>query len=127
VVDADGGPARIYFGGEPLNFSNMPIYLNPGLQLEKIFPLPSRIYFNGAHIADPPTRLYRRKPREPDVDGTVWDFLDAAAQIFLKRGGGVTFASSGMTINLGRRHHILSDTCWSHWGPRGQFLKHYTT
>jgi hypothetical protein len=130
VIDADGAPGMVYFGGEAMNFSNMPIYLNNGLHLEKIFPLPSRIYFNGAHIADPLIRSRYKWPGKvedlPDT-GTVWDFLDAAAKIFLKRGGGVTFASSGGTIGFGPRHHFLADTCWSLWGPAGLFLKHYTT
>jgi hypothetical protein len=130
VVEADGAPGKVFFGGEAMNFSNMPIYLNPGLGLERIFPLPSRIYFNGDHIADPLIRSRYKWPGKvedlPDT-GTGWDFLDAAAKIFLKRGGGVTFASSGMTIGHGHRYHILSDTCWSLWGPGGKFLEHYTT
>jgi hypothetical protein len=127
VIDADGGRGMIYFNGEPLNFSTMLHFLHPGLHLENIFPLPSRIYFNGTGICDVPIRLYRREPRYPDPNGNVWDFLDAAAQVFLKRGGGVTFASSGMTVNLGPRHHLFSNTCWSLWKPGGQFVKHYTT
>jgi hypothetical protein len=127
VIDADGAPGMVYFGNEAMNFSNMQIYFHPGLGLERIFPLPSRIYFNGAHIADPLIRIGWRETSLRPNTGTVWDFLDAAAKIFLKRGGGVTFASSGGTIGLGPRHHFLADTCWSLWGPGGMFLKHYIT
>jgi hypothetical protein len=115
VFDTNGAPGQIHFGNQILSARFMDTWLGHG-GYHKLFPFYwSRIYFVGPHIAD---------------NDAGWDFLDAAGKIFLKIGGGETFASGGgqrflfpMTLMTGHYYH-KGDTCYSRWAPGGVFLDH---
>jgi hypothetical protein len=114
VFETHGHVGGISFRHEGLEASNIVAWLG-SRGYERLFPLWSRIYFNGCNIAD---------------DDGGWDFLDAAGKIFLHLGGGETFAQTGRGTLLpwdylnGHIHHFWSDTCYSRWFAGGVFLDH---
>ena len=114
LIETHGNAGVIFFKGEFLDGQRLTIFFG-GRGYESIFPHWSRIYFNGCNIAD---------------DDKGWDLLDAAGQMFLRIGGGETFASTRFGslypwdyLN-GHIYHIASDTCYSRWFPGGVFRDH---
>jgi hypothetical protein len=115
LFETHGNAGRIYFNGEKLDATALSArFANRGY--EKIFPYPfSRIYFNGCDISD---------------DNGGWDFLDAAGRIFLRLGGGTTFAQTGLGrippwgLFTGHIYHFGANTCYSLWLPGGRFISH---
>ena len=111
LFETHGSSGAIYFGGDSIDAKRMRHLTSRGY--DRIFSfLWCRIYFNGCNVAD-------------DPDG--WDFLDAAGNVFLKRGGGHVFAQTkkgyGIPLN-GHVHHFSSTTAYSVWAPGGVFAGH---
>lgn len=118
LFETHGNAGAIYFDGERVDAGLLNRqFVNRGY--EKLFPyLWSRIYFNGCDIAD---------------RGAGWDFLDAAGRIFLRLGGGVTFAQTDpgrllfpWSTLTGHVIHFAADTCYSSFGPGGRLISHST-
>ena len=111
LFETHGSTGAIYFGGEAVTGADFRGWAGRGY--ERIFSyLWARIYFNGCNVADSPNG---------------WDFLDGAGSIFLKRGGGTTFAQTGVgrpIIFSGHVHHFGSSTAYSLWAPGGVFTGH---
>jgi hypothetical protein len=112
LFETHGSTGAISFGGEKVTGDTFrTLYNNRGY--ERIFNyMWARIYFNGCNVADDPKG---------------WDFLDAAGKVFLRLGGGTTFASTGVgrpIIFTGHVHHFGSDTYYSLWAPGGHFVGH---
>lgn len=114
LFETHGSEGQISFGHEALAMSNIDSWLaNQGY--DRLFPHRSRIYFNGCNIAD---------------NDKGWDFLDAAGRIFLRIGGGETFAQTRFGTAYpwnwlnGHIYHIGSQTCYSRWYPGGVFRDH---
>jgi hypothetical protein len=115
LFETHGNVGRIAFNGQRLDANGLNAWFaNRGY--EKIFPyLWTRIYFNGCNISD---------------NNGGWDFLDAAGRIFLRLGGGTTFAQTGAGrippwgLLTGHIYHFGADTCYSFWLPGGQFNGH---
>ena len=112
LFETHGSTGAIYFGGEAITGSDFRSFFT-GRGYEKISPyLWARIYFNGCNVADAPNG---------------WDFLDTAGRLFLRFGGGTTFAQTGLgrpIIFTGHVHHFGSSTSYSLWAPGGVFAGH---
>jgi hypothetical protein len=114
LFETHGSTGKIYFGGDEISGRTFKLSF-AGRSYHTIFPfMNTRIYFNGCNVADEP-------------EG--WDFLDSAGGLFLRTGGGVTFAQTGLgrpIIVTGHVHHFGSSTSYSAWAPGGYFLGHVT-
>jgi hypothetical protein len=113
IFETHGESGTIYFGRERITGDTFRTFYNKR-GYEKLFPyLWSRIYFNGCNIADIPNG---------------WDFLDGAGSVFLKLGGGSTFAQTEVgrpVIFTGHVVHFGASTHYSRWAPGGLFLGHW--
>jgi len=114
LFETHGNVGMIFFKGEFLDGQRLTVFFG-GRGYEAIFPRRSRIYFNGCNIAD---------------DDKGWDLLDAAGQMFLRLGGGETFAQTRLGTLYpwnylnGHIYHLASHTCYSRWYPGGVFRDH---
>ena len=112
LFETHGHSGSIAFAGEPIDGKTWKSYFS-GRGYENIFCYYySRIYFNGCNVADDPYG---------------WDFLDGAGSVFLKLGGGVTFAQTGVgrpILYTGHIVHFDANTRYSLWAPGGTFLGH---
>jgi hypothetical protein len=116
LFETHGSPGTIYFGGEPINAKTWKTSF-AGRGYERIFPYYlCKILFNGCRVA------------EDGKNEKGWDFLDAAGSVFLKIGGGVTMAQTGVghpIILTGHIRHSGDDSAfYSTWAPGGTFLGH---
>jgi hypothetical protein len=114
LFETHGDSGSIQFNGEDVTADTlMTSYVFKNY--EKIFPyFNARIYFNGCDVADDPNG---------------WKFLDAAGSIFLRIGGGTTFAQTGLgrpIIFTGHVVHFGSTTCYSSFLPGGKLIGHST-
>jgi hypothetical protein len=105
LFETHGGPGVIEFGGEGIDARWMRS-LN-GRGYETIFQAGTKLYFNGCNVAE-------------GDDG--WDFLRAAAEVFLIGRGGIAFGhtSAGFANPLdGHVVHPWGDTRYVAMAPGG--------
>ena len=72
LFQTHGGPGRIWFGNEAVNATVLKTQFN---NFTSLFPHPTKIYFDGCNVAE---------------GGNGTDFLLAAGEVFLVKGGGET-------------------------------------
>jgi hypothetical protein len=110
LFETHGSSGSISFGHDALDGRVFRGWASRGYN--RIFELHSRLYFNGCNVADDPWG---------------WDFLDGAGKCFLSRGGGVSFAQTGVgrpIIFTGHVVHFGAKVCKSVWAPGGVLAGH---
>jgi hypothetical protein len=112
LFETHGNAGVIFFKGEFLDGQRLTIFGGRGY--ESIFHIGAA--FTSTAVISPMM-----------IRGNL---LDAAGQVFLRIGGGETFASTRFGslypwdyLN-GHIYHIASDTCYSRWFPGGVFRDH---
>jgi len=111
LFETHGSPGMIYFGQESIG-ANYWRACSQNRNYSSLTSMNSRIYFNGCNVAE---------------GDSGWEFLDAAACVFLNKGGGCCFGQTSLGFGNpfnGHVVHLWGDTRKVYISTDGRVLSH---